>query len=80
MRITLATWLERTYDDACRPTINTARAWARTGKLDPPAVKEGREYYVEPATRYTSRPRRKPTVRERLLAETENSHAPRPAG
>ena len=78
-RITLALWLERTYDEACRPTLNTARCWARGNQLDPPAIKEGRQYYVDPGARYTRTPRRKPTVAERLRAEAENSHAPGPA-
>ncbi len=75
MRLTLELWLLE-YDERCRPTLNTARAWAKTGKLDPPAVKEGRSWYVEPGTRYNPAPRRKPSVVERLRAEAENRHAP----
>lgn len=80
-RIKLETWLAQTYAAGEGPTLDTARRWARAGKFDPPAVKEGRTYYVDPGTRYTSRPvtRAKPTVLDRLRAEAENSHASRAA-
>lgn len=76
-RITLQTWLVQTYEPGEGPTLNTARSWARKGKLDPPAVKEGREYYVDPGARYNpdAKKKAKPTVAERLRAETENSCA-----
>lgn len=77
-RITLELWLDRTYEEACRPTLNTARRWAKTGKLEPPAVKEGRSYYVDPGARYnaTPTPRRPLRLVDRLRAEAANSHAP----
>ncbi len=81
-RITLETWLTETYADGEGPKLDTARRWARAGKLDPPAVKEGRTYYVDPGARYTpvrtTAPRR--TVLQRILdGEAKNSHAPGPA-
>lgn len=76
-RITLELWLEQTYAEACRPTINTARRWAKAGKLEPPAVKEGRSYYVDPGARYNANPTPKRPSRlvDRLRAEAESSHA-----
>jgi len=47
--ITLDAWAER-LDPA--PAINTLRAWARSGKFDPPAQKMGRTYYVDENAEY----------------------------
>lgn len=81
MRITLEVWLQRTYDPECRPSLKQARSWARNKKLDPPAVKEGRSWYVEPYARYNdgSTSTTKPSVLERLRAETEGQGASRSA-
>ena len=81
-RITLQTWLAQNYAAGEGPTLDTARRWARAGKLEPPAVKEGRTYYVDPAARYTpvrtTAPRR--TVLQRILdGEAKDIHAPGPA-
>ena len=46
-RLTLETWLARTYAAGEGPTLATARRWARDNKLDPPAVKEGRSYWAQ---------------------------------
>lgn len=69
-RITLETWLATTYAAGEGPTLNTARRWAKLKKLDPPAVKEGRNYYVDPDTRYTDAA--KPTSR-RLIDRVQRA-------
>jgi excisionase-like protein len=80
-RLTLERWLEQTYAADCRPTLNTARRWAAKGKLEPPAVKEGRSYYVDPGTRYNANPTPGRPLRlvDRLRAEAESSHASGPS-
>ena len=45
MKITLSKWAARNYDPP--PHISTLRAWARDGKLYPPAQKIGKAYYVD---------------------------------
>lgn len=47
--ITLEAWAERLDPP---PAINTLRAWARSGKFDPPAQKMGRTYYVDENAEY----------------------------
>lgn len=47
--ITLEAWAERMEP---APTVNTLRAWARSGRFDPPAVKMGRQYYVDEDAAY----------------------------
>lgn len=76
-RITLQAWITLTYEPATAPTLNTVRRWAKQGKLEPPAVKEGRSYYLDPGTRYNQRPtfRRPSRLVDRLRAEAESSHA-----
>ena len=51
--IKLDTWRELTYatqKDA--PCIATLRRWAKAGLLSPPAVKQGRSFYVVPTAVY----------------------------
>jgi predicted site-specific integrase-resolvase len=81
-RITLETWLAQTYAVGDAPAIDTVRRWARNDKLEPPAMKEGRSYYVEPGTRYTAQ--RAPEKPLRLVdrvraAETQSREEHRPA-
>jgi predicted site-specific integrase-resolvase len=54
-RIRLDKWLEITYGDDA-PDIVTARRWAKAGKIQPPAEKHGRCYFVHPDARYTAGP------------------------
>jgi len=49
--IPLHQWAKITYGDSA-PCMTTLRKWARGDKLDPPAEKHGREYFVTPDTRY----------------------------
>lgn len=49
--IRLEEWLERAYAKP-RPSLLTARRWAREGKIWPAAEKHGRAYYVQPHARY----------------------------
>lgn len=49
MLVTLEIWAERLNPP---PTINTLRAWARSGKFSPPAQKIGRTYYVDEDAEY----------------------------
>jgi predicted site-specific integrase-resolvase len=55
--IRLERWLELTYGEDA-PDIVTARRWAHAGKIQPPAEKHGRSYFVHPHARYTAGPRR----------------------
>ncbi|GAQ29090.1 excisionase [Ralstonia insidiosa] len=45
MKISLAKWGALNFDPS--PHIDTLRAWARAGKIYPPATKAGRSYYVD---------------------------------
>lgn len=68
--ITLERWLQLTYaDDA--PTIDTARKWARKGKIYPQPEKHGRSYFVHPHARYTERP----GLLDRIRADEAQAHA-----
>ncbi len=68
-RTTLEAWLIANFAEDCRPTINTARKWAKTDRLDPPATKCGRAYFVHPCARYTEKPRTaKPRLIDRIRA------------
>ncbi len=49
------------------PSLWTLRSMARTGRFDPPAVKIGKYYYVEPAARVVD-PNRRLTLVQRLQA------------
>jgi hypothetical protein len=49
--IRLEEWLERAYEEPW-PSLLTARRWARTGHIWPPAEKHGRAYYVKLHARY----------------------------
>lgn len=44
--IKLSTWVERTFKD--KPSMVTARRWARTGAISPKPELHGRDYYVVP--------------------------------
>ena len=50
MKITLEKWAELNLDP--QPSKATLQTWAREGRLDPPAVKHGRRYYVDEDARY----------------------------
>ena len=51
--VSIPTWLDLTYgDDPGRPQLDTVRAWCRDGKLYPPAMKQGRAYYLDPRACY----------------------------
>ncbi|CAJ0773056.1 excisionase [Ralstonia chuxiongensis] len=45
MKISLSKWAAKNYDPP--PHIDTLRAWARDGKIYPPAQKIGKAYYVD---------------------------------
>lgn len=51
--IPLHQWAKLTYGDAA-PCMTTLRKWARGGKLNPPAEKHGRSYFVVPDACYSS--------------------------
>ena len=75
--ITLDAWIVRTYGEAV--SIETARRWVREDRIIPAPQKHGRSYFVVPDARYTDRTKGKPSLVERLRAETEISDAPRAA-
>jgi prepilin-type N-terminal cleavage/methylation domain-containing protein len=50
-RISLSKWLRETYGED-GPTIETARRWAREGRIHPAAERHGRDYYVVPDATY----------------------------
>lgn len=76
-RITLPTWLAQNYGADDAPTLNTARRWAKTKKLTPPALKEGRTYYVYAHTRYTADATNPDQPRNRLLERVLAARAAR---
>lgn len=45
MKVSLEKWAAKNYDPP--PHIDTLRAWARDGKIYPPAQKVGKAYYVD---------------------------------
>lgn len=49
--ILLSRWLNDTYGDD-KPTMDTARRWAREGLITPAPVKHGRDYYIKPNAVY----------------------------
>ena len=51
--ITLAAWAKEVYGDAA-PKSPTLCTWARTGKIQPPPEKHGREYFVVPDAHYVT--------------------------
>lgn len=69
-RITLEAWLAANFAGPGAPTIGAVRRWARTGKIQPPPVKCGRSYYVDPDARYTE-----PAERGSLLDKVQKAHA-----
>jgi len=66
--ITLERWLESNYAETGRPTIGTARRWAKAGNIQPRPVKNGRSYYLTQNAVYTSG---RSSLLGRLLRETE---------
>lgn len=75
--ITLEAWVAATYGEAV--SLDTARRWVREQRIQPAPEKHGRSYFVTPEARYTARQKRKLSLVERLVAETEISDAPRAA-
>jgi hypothetical protein len=63
--LTLEQWAEGRFVET--PSLYTLRALARAGKFDPPAVKIGKAYYVEPHARVVD-PNRRTTLVDRLKA------------
>ena len=60
--ITLEAWAEAIDP---KPSLYTLRAMARMGKIQPPPVKIGKAYYVEPDARVVD-PSRRPSLVQRL--------------
>ena len=62
-QVTLTEWANANFSPA--PSLFTLRKMAREGRIDPPAVKVGKHYYVrEDARPYD--PTRRPTLVQRL--------------
>lgn len=61
--VLLEEWAEKAIRPA--PSLYTLRSMARTGRIDPPAVKIGKAYYVEPGSKVVD-PNRRLTLVERL--------------
>lgn len=61
--ILLEVWAEGYFDPV--PSLWTLRGLARTGKINPPAVKVGKAYYVDPDATVVD-PNRRLTLVERL--------------
>lgn len=61
--ILLEEWAAKTIRPT--PSLYTLRGMARTGRIDPPAVKIGKAYYVEPGAKVVD-PNRRLTLVERL--------------
>ncbi len=51
--MSLSRWLHQTYGPDA-PTMETARRWAREGRISPSPIKCGREYFVAPHAAYFS--------------------------
>lgn len=66
--VSLERWLRDTYGEDA-PHMETARRWARAGKIQPPPQKHGRAYFVHPEARYTNSSSAKPRLVDRLRAE-----------
>lgn len=49
--ISLVEWDRQTFETPHH--LNTLRKWARSGMIQPPPQKVGREYLVKPDARYT---------------------------
>lgn len=49
-KLTLAEWAADHFRTP--PSPNTLRKWAREGRITPPPIKHGRNYYVEPNAHY----------------------------
>lgn len=49
-KLTLAEWAADHFRTP--PSSNTLRKWAREGRITPPPIKHGRNYYVEPNAYY----------------------------
>lgn len=61
--LTLEEWAATRFKKA--PSLWTLRALAREDRFDPPAVKIGKAYYVEPGTKVRD-PNRRPSLVDRL--------------
>ena len=61
--VTLEQWAEGKFPEP--PSLWTLRGMARTGRFDPPAVKIGKAYYVEPGAKVID-PNRRLTLIERM--------------
>lgn len=62
-RITLTAWAACAFDPP--PSLWTLRKMVREGRIDPPAVKVGKSYYVQDDARPVD-PNRRPTLVDRL--------------
>lgn len=49
--ITIYEWRKRFHP---RPAAPTVRKWIRQGRIDPPPIKHGRNYYLADFARYVS--------------------------
>ncbi|PMV79482.1 MULTISPECIES: excisionase [unclassified Pseudomonas] len=49
-KLTLVEWAADHFRTP--PSSNTLRKWAREGRITPPPIKHGRNYYVEPIACY----------------------------
>ena len=63
--LTLEEWAARAISHP--PGLYTLRSMARNGRIDPPAVKIGKAYYVERDAKVID-PHRRPTLIQRLKA------------
>lgn len=61
--VTLTEWAADKFSKP--PSLWTLRQMARNGRFDPPAVKIGKEYHVEPQARVVA-PVTRPTLVQRL--------------
>ncbi len=67
--IPLPVWLEQTFGEH-QPTINTARAWCRQGRIKPTPKKIGRTYYLQPNAEHVNNASSNTRLIERILGET----------
>lgn len=63
--VPLEQWGKANFDPP--PSLWTLRAMARAGKIDPPPVKVGKAYYVQPDAQVVD-PNRRQTLVDRLKA------------
>lgn len=53
--VSLQGWIDKTFLER-RPSIQTARRWARMGRINPQPVRHGRDYYVDLSAVYVPAP------------------------